>query len=132
DRQVITDTLQGFVLGNWQMAPNYPTVTQVHNYRWVRHNGPNAFLLQIDADSLGTTATRSEYQFFSIISVPEISGETQQIKPYPNPSHDVIHIDFGTEAAAGTIRIYNTIGALVISSDFNNVNQYVMHVNKFE
>jgi hypothetical protein len=133
DRQVATDTiLVDFGFG-YQIPPGYPpTTSQIHNYRWVRNNGPDVFLLEIRADSLGTTAIRSEYQLLSIISVPEVEAANQHIKSYPNPVTDVIHIDLGVENGnTGTIEIYNSIGELVKINSFNNVNHYSMYVNTF-
>jgi hypothetical protein len=130
DRQVITDTiLANFGFGYMiPPIPGYePQVHQVHNYRWVRHNGPDVYLLEVQADSLGTTATRAEYQVFSIISVPEINVESQ-LTPYPNPTSNIIQIDFD-KPETGTIEVYNSIGELVKVQSFNSVNRYIMHAN---
>jgi hypothetical protein len=129
DKEVTVDSIF-LLVGSFYIFLQANT-TQSNYYRWVRHNRPDAFLLQIDADSAGTTATRSEYQIAStFITVPEIAGANQQVKSYPNPATNVIHIDFGLETgASGTINIYNIIGEVVRTSTFSNINQYVMYVN---
>jgi hypothetical protein len=130
-RELITDTAMIDIGFGLMLAPGYPQSSQGHYYRWYQDNGPDAFLLELRADSLGSTATRSEYQVVHIISVPEISNATLSTTLFPNPSRDVIHIDFGTEPATGNIEIYNSIGEIVRVSNFAAVNQYTMYVNTF-
>jgi hypothetical protein len=127
NREFITDTILADPFGTgYMIIPGYePTSSQIHNYRWLRHNGPDVFLLEIRADSLGTTGTRSEYQIASLISVPEINA-TSQLTPYPNPTSNVIHIDF-EKAETGTIEVFNSIGEMVSWHSFNDINKYVMH-----
>jgi hypothetical protein len=130
-KEVTIDSVFTDVFGNWIYTTRI--VSQQHFYRWVRHSGPDVFLLEIQADSLGTTATRSEYQIGSLISVPEAIASNQHLKSYPNPVTDVIQIDFGVENGnTGTIEIYNSVGELITSRTFNNVNRYVLYVNTFQ
>jgi hypothetical protein len=126
DRQMVYDTAYVDTFSIW--IPVYENLTQSHYYRWARHNGPDAYLLQLDADSLGTTATRSEYEIISLISVPEIDKETVHVTSYPNPSRDVINVAFD-KSVSGNISVYNSVGELVRSSAFTDINQYVMYVN---
>ncbi len=129
DKQVTTDTvLANFGAGYMEIPGVPPQVSQGHTYRWVRHNGPDAFLLELRADSLGTTCHRSEYQVLSIISVPEISKEKVHVTPYPNPSSDAIHISF-EKGISGDIKVYNALNQLVRSSEFTDINHYTMYVN---
>jgi hypothetical protein len=133
DRQVTTDTVLADFGFGYMLVPGVPpTTSQAHTYRWVRHNGPDAFLLEIRADSLGTTAYRSEYQLISTISVPEIQKQAVRVNTYPNPTAGEIHIDLGAEKnISGTINIYNTMGELVRATSFADVSALSINVNRF-
>lgn len=129
DKQVTTDTVLANFGAGYQEIPGVPpTVSQGHTYRWVRHNGPDAFLLELRADSLGTTCTRSEYQVISIISVPEINKERVHVTPYPNPTSDAINISF-EKGVSGDVKVYNSLNQLVRTSSFTDISHYTMYVN---
>ena len=128
DKQVAIDSFFVWVISSFLYAGGQ--TTQVHNYRWVDDNGPDTYLLQIDADSLGTMATRSEYQIASAIHVQEISTEHVQVHPYPNPSTSEINIDFGVgRGLSGAMTIYNSVGEVVRTSEFSDINHLRVYVN---
>jgi hypothetical protein len=127
-REVSYDTIY-YYLGSWNIYGN-PITSQMHYYRWFKTGSPDVYLLDIQADSLGTTATRSEYQVVSVISLPGVPevNTNEQLTPYPNPTSNIILIDFD-KPETGTVEVYNSIGKLVRIETFNSVNRYIMHAD---
>ncbi len=67
----------------------------------------DAFIFLIDDISINTSSV-----------VNENSIKDNPISIYPNPANDIINIDFGNNTVKDTkIKIYNTIGEMVYSSD---------------
>ena len=77
----------------------------------------DAFIFMIDDISINTTS-----------SVMTDNYTENSIKIYPNPANDIINIDLGNNPTKDTkIKIYNTIGELVYSSD--NIKSKNIQIN---
>jgi hypothetical protein len=109
-----------------------PDVVGTTTFYWVQHGGPDIFLLQLQADSLGTTTNYSEYKVSSAVAVPEINHLDKAVCTYPNPAQDVVHLDFNSTSVTGTVKIYNSVGEEVKKYDLNSINHFAFYVNDYK
>jgi hypothetical protein len=105
------------------------TTTQTVAYRWVGH-GPAAYLLGINADSLGTTSESSEYLLNSVVlGTHEASGKNSSVLAYPNPASDKMNFAWGQEIQATGLTIFNAIGQVVAETKMNGINKLEIPVS---
>ncbi len=82
--------------------------TQLTHYRWF-HNGAAGYLMGIDADSLGTTSTSSEYLItYAVLSAHDPESNLSSYSIYPNPASEVVNID--NDFSEATLVITNSLG----------------------
>ena len=113
--QTSLDTLYVEILGNY--VPQVTSATQSTNYFFLQSGTQNNMLLQIEADSLGTTATASHYYYSNFpASVPSVNNNKDHT-PYPNPA--TTEIQFKNVLDRPDIKIYDAAGKLMIYSRLN-------------
>lgn len=116
--------------GNYVMFGN-PTVSQVTHYRWLR-NGAAAFVLGIDADSLGTTGTHANYLLNYTVGLPSLSSNDFTMQVSPNPAVDKAHIVFPEPVQNALLTVTDAQGKLAeeITVQKNDVWLDVSRYNK--
>jgi len=104
-----TDSL----LIDYTMTGNYTLISaqqyQTSNYRWYTHGGTANYILGIDADSLGTTATRSDFIMqWAMLGTNDLTASST-IKVFPDPATDYITINT-SNTSIESLEIYNIVG----------------------
>ena len=57
------------------------------------------------------------------------SPDGNSVKLYPNPSNDVLKIDFSSQQDLNHIRVFNSIGQMVLDVDANQAISNVISIN---
>jgi hypothetical protein len=82
---------------------------QTTNYRWYTHGNTANYILGIDADSLGATATRSDFIMqWAMLGTNDLT-KSYQLKVYPDPATDYVTISTGTTSIE-SMEVYNIVG----------------------
>ncbi len=111
-----------------QPLPGYvPTQTQQTNFKWLQ-NGGGTLLLELEADSLGQTADRSNFLLQFVIVGMHGHAEGKAIPAYPNPAVDEVILGF----AHGTtyVSVFDHSGSLVKSSRYSAGQTLALPVGK--
>ena len=129
--QVTTDSIMYDLLGtgNYVMFGN-PTVSQSTTYDWFK-NGTAALLLGIDADSVGNTATTSQYLINYTVGIPQLNAANPALQVSPNPAMDKVHIIFPQTIKSEILRITDSQGKLVDEIAVSQ-NDVWLDVNKYK
>jgi hypothetical protein len=107
--EITTDSILVDLLGIGIYSLVSATSTQATHYKWF-HNGTAGYLLGIDADSLGTTATYSEYLTqYTVLSANGPKPDQSSLLSYPNPANKMVYL-MNVEEAEATIIVTNAIG----------------------
>ena len=116
-----TDSLMVDYLGNGNYSLLGSQQSQHTYYRWFQHGGTANYILGIDADSLGTTATRSDYVIqWGVLGTNEIAL-SKDINLYPNPSSDKVTI-VTTKNNFEELDVYNQLGSKVFSGNSQDLS----------
>lgn len=125
---LITDSIYiNLPFVGWVPFPGYtPSQNQTTNFKWLR-NGNGSLVLEIDADSLGQTATRSSYLLnYVALGTNEIT-EPVSINTFPNPSNDFVNFNFENKLNdKSTLSIFNQLGQRVEIYDVKQLNTFSM------
>ncbi len=118
-----------FGTGNYVMF-GAPTVSQITHYRWFA-NGSASFLLNIDADSAGTTATNADYLVNYSVGLYQHNRSAFSMQVSPNPASDKVHLVFPQTIQSALLKITDAQGKL---SDEIAVSQndLWLDVNKYK
>ncbi|HKR04296.1 MAG TPA: T9SS type A sorting domain-containing protein [Bacteroidia bacterium] len=108
----------------WTLSP--PAITQSTEYLWLQ-NGGGTLLLDIDADSLGQTATQSSYRlFFAMVGINE-NHSPAAVSVFPNPAPDRVTFTFENNTGERSkLAIINQLGETVESYDVSRLNSFTM------
>jgi hypothetical protein len=89
--------------------------TQTTSYRWYTHGATANYIMGITADSLGTTATQSDYLMqWAVLGTNDLNA-SNSLKVYPDPATEFVTISNGT-IPFESLEVYNVIGERVHSS----------------
>ena len=103
--------------------------SQAINYRWVGH-GPAAYLLGIDADSLGTTSVSSEYLLNSVVLGTEnLASGHSQIRVYPNPASGNVNFRWSSNLNPAALTVYNQMGQEVLKAEMSGMDKLEIPVS---
>lgn len=130
--ELTIDSLLIDTLGNGNyFSLSTPTLEQKVSYNWFRTNQP-AFLLSIDADSLGNTATRSNYMYLNTTSVQELPvAAASPVRVYPNPSNNLVQVLLEQSGNENNIfRLCDVSGRVIRETSLEGINQLSFYVNK--
>jgi hypothetical protein len=110
--------------------PFLSTQSQTTNYRWLQ-NGGGSLILEINADSLGQTATSSSYLLtYGAVGINEIKAGVSDIVVYPNPAAAFVSFSFDkTTGKEAQLTIRNTLGEIVELYDAGKLNQLTIATN---
>ena len=115
-----TDSLMVDYLGTGTYTLLGSQQRQLTYYRWFQHAGTANFILGIDADSLGTTAMRSDYVLqWAVLGVHELTAGSG-LQSYPDPAANGLTIS-GAPGPITSIDIFNALGANVYSHREENI-----------
>ncbi|MBK9525281.1 MAG: T9SS type A sorting domain-containing protein [Bacteroidetes bacterium] len=108
------------------------SASQTTHYRWFQPGNQAAYVLGIEADSLGTSANFSEYLLASIIlNVPQ-TRDISALELSPNPARDKIIISGLNISDAGFIYLYSSTGALIDRFAITNTRFLSLDVSKLQ
>ena len=101
---------------DYTMTGSYTLISaqpyQSSNYRWYTHGGTANYILGIDADSLGTTATRSDFIMQWVMLGTNDLTASNTLTIYPEPATEYVNVRSGT-APITSMEVYNIVGEKV-------------------
>lgn len=111
-------------MGAGNYAPISDSQTLITEFRYFTTGSPtnSNYLLGITGDSLGTTASQSEFLFDPNSNVPVLNADKNDVKVFPNPAFNTLN--FKNIIANANIRIFDNYGKLVMNSngDIRSIN----------
>ncbi len=128
--ELTTDTILVDLLGIGVYTLFSANSSQVTHYRWF-HNGAAAYLLGVDADSLGTIATYSEYLVNSqIVSTNDLGSIHDALIAYPNPANQTVYLN-NDLAANGVLIITNALGQEVGKKTVDGTKKITLDISTY-
>jgi hypothetical protein len=113
-----TDSFLIDYLGNGSYTLISAQQSQSTLYRWYTHGGTANYILGLTADSLGTTATQSDYLMqWAVLGTNDLKPSIG-LKVYPDPSTEYVIISNGNSPIE-SLEIYNILGEKIIFSERN-------------
>jgi hypothetical protein len=117
-----TDSFLIDYLGNGSYTLVSAQQHQNSNFRWYTHGAVANYILGINADSLGTTATGSDYLMqWAMLGIND-PASAQSVNVYPDPATENITITTGT-SPINSFEIYNIVGEKVQHQENNSFGQ---------
>lgn len=136
-REKVTQVTTDSIFIDFTHTGNYFFVhassSQTVTYRWIRNSvAGSTYLLGIDADSAGTTATSSEYYLSNfVLSTKDLTAQDNSLHVYPNPASGNVHFALdGNTSNNGVIKVYDALGQQIISIDIKGINYLDLPVDK--
>ena len=92
------------------------------SYRWVG-NGPAAYLLGIETDSLGTTSVSSEYLLnYIVLGTSNIASDLNQVQVYPSPASDQVHFKWNNNLNPTGLVLLDALGREVVNAEMRGMS----------
>jgi hypothetical protein len=102
--------------------------TQTTSYRWFTHGATANYIMGITADSIGTTATQSDYLIqWAVLGTNDLNV-SNFLKVYPDPGTEYVTISNGT-IPCSSLDVYNILGENVYSASSNSFGQAELKLN---
>lgn len=124
------DSLYALV-GPLQILLNSSASQKTH-FRWFKPGNQAAYVLGIDADSLGINANYSEYLLASVILNTTENSEAELPFLYPVPANDQLYFHGMPSLDKIELRVYTLSGQLVYKSDIKSGSSTGIDVSAFE
>jgi len=99
---------------------NSDTIRYSTNYTWVTNDQDQIMLMELGADSAGTTILSASYSFKVISKTDAEMNALNSIKFYPNPASDRVNLEIPGELSSVQVAIYSMDGIEVYRTEFNN------------
>ena len=114
-----TDSFLIDYLGNGNYTLISAQQYQTTFYRWYTHGATANYILGITADSLGTTATQSDYLMqWAVLGTNDLNTSVL-LNVYPDPASTTIQIETGNSSIQ-SLEIYNLVGERIQYSGNEN------------
>ena len=92
------------------------------NYRWIG-NGPAAYLLGIEADSLGTSSVSSEYLLnYIVLGTQNIGADLNRVQTYPSPAADRVHFKWNSNLNPTGLVVSDATGRVVMNAEMRGMS----------
>ncbi len=137
-REKVTDLQYDSILvdaggGNYVFAQYAGAPSGQVTYRWIRHDPTTPVLLEIDADSLGTTAKKSSYLLSAFtVGVNDLKGTDNSLNVYPNPASTNVRFDLQeSKNQTAVLKVYNSLGEEITSREVKGISYFELVVDKF-
>jgi len=116
-----TDSFLIDYIGNGNYTLISAQAYQTTIYRWYTHGGTANYILGITADSMGTTATQSDYLMqWAVLGTNDLNTSTQ-LKVYPDPATSYVQIESGNSSIQ-SLEIFNLVGERIqFNGDDNSI-----------
>jgi len=99
------------------------------SYRWVT-NGPAAYLLGIEADSVGTTSVSSEYLLNHILlGTNQVSAADNGVFVYPNPAAGEVNFKWNSSLNPTGLVLSDALGRRVMNVEMQGMSKLALPVS---
>ncbi len=119
--EISIDSVFVLIFGQESYQSDYSTFDTTYRYSFYTNDPTIKYpLLEVKYDHNADTILETKWVTFLPNNTPSISDNSSEISIYPNPSSDYINID--TKENLVEVKIYNTAGRVVKTSQNRNIN----------